>query len=595
MPYARSLRNSMRVVVTVGILSCMLGAIPDVAKAANSSAVVGNVASRNPKVMGLLFDARSALRMNQLQKALTDLKLAVSMEPKNPLVLTELGVVLNVYGDFSRAEDTLRRARALGAPDELVLGPLFEAMLAMGNAQPVLDLFPDPGPSKHTALDATILRARASALEMLGDPTGANSAISRSLAIRPDFDGLMTAARIAFFQQDWSRAESSANEALKLSPGNADVVVFKISLALRTGEQAKALELAERLVADKPSSLAARFARIKVYLALGKTDLAKPEVDRILAEAPGTALAIYYRAIIQARHNNYAAAWGTAHALSPEIIQSDPQMAINIANMAAAAGFLESGAIILNAAVAKNPHLLDARLQLADFRLRQKSPQYALNVLAMVADSKDPRVAVLFARAHFLIGRRDEAKQDIIRAIGLGGGEALRSLGKDVALASLSDWLKLHPNDLLARRQYAVLLLGYGDLVNARIQYEQLVLTHPDDAVSLNNLSWLVLDQDPARALALARRAVKQSPLSPDFLDTLGCMQLKQSDTKGALQSLQLAHRLKPEDPEIAYHLVLALDANGSRGAAKSLLIKIVAQGGFADLASAKRLLRLWT
>jgi Tfp pilus assembly protein PilF len=180
------------------------------------------------------------------------------------------------------------------------------------------------------------------------------------------------------------------------------------------------------------------------------------------------------------------------------------------------------------------------------------------------------------------------------RAIEQGGGEALAPLGKDIALASLRNFIAQHPDNLLARRQYALMLLRFQDLKGARAQYEQLAREHPDDALALNNLSWLVVGEAPARSLELAKRAVKLQPNSPDYLDTLGFMQLRQSDSKGALISLQRAHALRGADAEIAYHLALALDANGARADAKALLSTLAARDDFADRENAQRLLRTW-
>ena len=57
----------------------------------------------------------------------------------------------------------------MGAPDEMVLGPMLDAMLIMGQNQNVLDLFPDPGPKQADLCRGNHLRARASALQVLGD------------------------------------------------------------------------------------------------------------------------------------------------------------------------------------------------------------------------------------------------------------------------------------------------------------------------------------------------------------------------------------------------------------------------------------------
>ena len=158
----------------------------------------------------------------------------------------------------------------------------------------------------------------------------------------------------------------------------------------------------------------------------------------------------------------------------------------------------------------------------------------------------------------------------------------------------MRDWIARHPGNLLVRRQYALLLLRFRELAIAREQYEQLAREHPDDALALNNLSWLVVNESPARSLSLAQRAVQREPSSPDYLDTLGCMQLRQGDPKGALTSLQRAHRLRERDPEITFHLAMALDANRARPAAKALLATLMSRVDFADRESAQRLLAAW-
>jgi Tfp pilus assembly protein PilF len=591
--FLTELRN-VRPAVGVTVISCAIAFFSHAAHAVDRQAPVRAFPSSNPNVSGLFYDARSALRADDIRRALLDLKLAVGMEPTNPFVMTELGVAFNQGGSFADAEDTLQRARSLGAPDEMVLGPLFEAMLARNEDQVVLDLFPNPAPSDGSPLAATVLRARASALEVLRDEASAQTAMDRSLAIRRDFDGLMTAARIGFLQEKWGKADQLADEALALAHGDTGALVFKIGVALKMGDDKAALAISERLVSDKPRSLTARLARIKVYLSVGLTEKAKLEVDRILAQKSDLVIANYYRAIILARRGNLSAAWGVAHALPAEFLQSDVDIAVNTANMALGAGFLESAARILSAAVFANPHLLEPRLELAAIRLQQKSPQYALNALAVVEDSNDPRVAILFARAHLMSKHRVDAQRYIDRAIAEGGGETLAPLGKEIALQSLRDWIAHHPDNLLARRQFALLLLRFHELAAAREQYEQLVRDHPDDALALNNLSWLVVKDRPALSLSLARRAVQRAPTSPDYWDTLGCMQLRQSDRKGALASLKHAHALRDGDPEITFHLAMALDANGARPAAKALLAKLATGDDFADRDSVRRLLAAW-
>jgi cytochrome c-type biogenesis protein CcmH/NrfG len=147
-----------------------------------------------------------------------------------------------------------------------------------------------------------------------------------------------------------------------------------------------------------------------------------------------------------------------------------------------------------------------------------------------------------------------------------------------------------HPDNKLIKKQYAILVLGFGELARALVLYEQLVREDPADAVALNNLAWLVVQDNPDRALALAQRAVKANPASADNLDTLGSMQMNRSDNKGAVVSLQKAHALRADDPEISYHLALALEASGD-GAKSQAILQTLVKRGFGDLEAAKNLL----
>jgi len=550
--------------------------------------------SREPafseKVRQLVADAEKSLRTGNKQEALQKLSLAASLEPNNPYVTARLAVVLNMTGNYQAALDRLQRARKLGAPNDVVLPPMLEAMISMGHNQNLLDLFPDPGASTSYT-SGLILRARASALQVMGDRAGANTAMKRSLAILNDYSGVMTAARIALMQGDYDAADKQADAALKLRPRDIEARMLKIALVLQRRDFVRARQMADTLVADNPNSASALLMRIKTYVVSDRSDMVEPEVDRLLSDASDLMIARYFKAMIVGQRGDIKGAWGLAQGLPKEYFQTDPGIALNVAKMALNAGFVDSGATILSVAVQRFPYLLEPRLLLADIRLRQKSPQYALNTLTMLRDSEDPRVLVLFARAYQMKGDAKSAQKYILRAIETGGGEELRSLDKDLALKSLSGYSAAHPSNKLVRKQYPLLLLNFGEVAKARAAYEQLVRDDPADAVALNNLSWLVVKDDPRRALSLAQRAAKADPSSASYLDTLGTMQMNQTELKAALVSLRKAHEMAPDNPTISYDLAVALEAAGERAQSQALLQVLVKRGGFGDLEAAKSLL----
>ncbi|HKQ10185.1 MAG TPA: tetratricopeptide repeat protein [Rhizomicrobium sp.] len=543
------------------------------------------------KISGLLTDAQKAIRDGKLKESLQILNLAHSLAPNNPYVLARLATVLNLYGDPQGALDRLRRAQRMGVANDVVLGPMLDAMLSLGQNQNVLDLYPDPGPDKQGYAAGMVLRARASALQMLGDSMGASEAMKRSLAILKNYDGVMTAGRIALMQGAFDAAEAYADESLKLAPGNVDALMLKIDLAMQRRMPAKAQQMADKLVADNPRSVSALLTRIKVYLSTDRADKAEADIDRIITERPNVPIVQYFKAVVLARHNDAKGAWDIAHSLPKEYIQVDPGVALNVASMAVAAGYLDSAASILNVAVFRFPYQMEARLLLADLRLRQKSPEHAINVMQLVKDSRDPRVMIVFARIALMKKDPETARKYIERVLDAGGGEELRALDKDTALRSIADYAVRHPGNKVVKKQRALLLLGFGELPKAKALYEQLVREDPSDALAFNNLAWLVVQENPHRALGLAQSAVKADPALANYLDTLGTMQLGQSDFRGAVTSLQKAHDLAPDNAGFAYHLALALEASGASAQSQAILQMLVKRGGFSDLEAAKNLL----
>ena len=562
--------------------------------ASASAAVDPNPSLRDspfePKIAVLMLEADRNIKAGKVDDGLRILNLAQNLAPNNPYVVARFAMTLTMVGDPKGALDRLRRAQRMGAPDEVVLGPILEAMLIMGQNQNVLDLYPDPG-AKQTYSAGIVLRARAAALQVLGDTAGANAALKRSLAILKDYGGLMTAGQIEMMQGKLDSAEAQVDEALKLKPGNTDAMMLKATLALQKRQFTRAQQLVDKMYADRPNSVSALLMRIKVYLSTDRADKAEADIDRILKEAPNMVFARYYKSLVLARHNDPKGAWDIASTLPKEFVQTDPSAALNVAGMAVASGYMDSAASLLNVVVFRFPYLMDARLLLADLRLRQNSPQHAANVMQLVQDSQDPRALIIFAR--IALAKKDQAtaRKYIQRVLETGGGEELRALDKAIALKSMDEYLARNPNDKLARKQQALLLLGFGELSRAKTMYEQLVRDDPKDALALNNLAWLVVQEDPRRALGLAENAVKANPALANYLDTLGTMQLNRSDFQGALVSLQRAHELAPDSADFAYHLALALEATGQTAQSQALLQVLVRRGGFGELEAAKNLL----
>ena len=96
-----------------------------------------------------------------------------------------------------------------------------------------------------------------------------------------------------------------------------------------------------------------------------------------------------------------------------------------------------------------------------------------------------------------------------------------------------------------------------------------------------------------------SRRAIscstKIAPRSAEIVDTLGWMKIQGSDRAGGYAILQRARTLAPENPQIGYHLAVAMDQAGKHAEAKALLQSVLVKSpNFEGVDDAKRLLATW-
>jgi Flp pilus assembly protein TadD len=245
------------------------------------------------------------------------------------------------------------------------------------------------------------------------------------------------------------------------------------------------------------------------------------------------------------------------------------------------------------------------RSLLVDYLIVGGRPDEALsNVREFASRHPGPEADVLLATTLMQLKRTDEAnsyltsrfnaKPDRILALRLS--ELAIGMGdRKKAVGTLTEWLKKNPDDVDVRRQYGTVLLQTGDSQGARREFESLLKERPEDPEVLNNLAWILRDEDPSRAFFLVSLAGKIAPESTQIMDTLGWIKFQRKDLQGSLLLLRRAHDLDAADGEIAYHYAVALDATGRRAEAKSLLRSVIEKNTtFIDSDNAKQLLARW-
>lgn len=127
----------------------------------------------------------------------------------------------------------------------------------------------------------------------------------------------------------------------------------------------------------------------------------------------------------------------------------------------------------------------------------------------------------------------------------LAAGVALRPSGRGPGMEAkrLRLLTAMHPEDPQVQRLAGDWHYSKENWAEARARWEEALELAPDDPETMNNLAWLLATcpdkevRDPARALKLARQAVKLSPGSPHILDTLAEAYFRMGFTREAIDT----------------------------------------------------------
>ena len=127
------------------------------------------------------------------------------------------------------------------------------------------------------------------------------------------------------------------------------------------------------------------------------------------------------------------------------------------------------------------------------------------------------------------------------------------------AVKVMQDWLTNHPKDPQARKALAETRLHQGRLKLAAQAYEEVLVQTPEDSNALGNLAFIYLKLGKAEALGIAQKAYTLAPHDAAINDTLGWILVKSGNADQGLTYLREAHSRASNNPEIRYHIAVAL------------------------------------
>ena len=587
-PVLQALPNNVMVMHLAGGIDYELGSL------ASAESLLGRALKLSPAsapVRRLL--AQTYLKSHKPSEALA--VLAPLLEPDvapDPDVLSYAAQAHLQAGDLHAAKTLHQHAAKLKPHDKGLSAAVIFARFDEGNPRLALaELRTLAADDKDVTVDMGLIVALIERREF----EQALAAIDKLEAKQPDgVTAPMLRGRIHLLRADMAAARSSFMQAFQRDPKHVPAVAALAALDMRDGHPETAQSRFEALLKLDPKNIKARlgYTELQIRRGMPKADIERSFDDAVAAAASDSATRLAQIDYLWATKDvprALAAAQSAAAALPENIEVLD-----RLGHLHLASGDREQALNDFRKIVSLAPSSAAGYLGLADVHIAGKNfdaaraeTQHAIEhdpdstrayQHAVAIGMSKARVRDSLAAARELQTRRPDEAMGFIAEGGIEASQqhwdaavaayrkALTKSGGDQAAAGLHEalisakqtaeatrfadgWTKEHPGDLVFLLQIADATMRRGDFAAAQVRFQAVVHQMPDNAVALNNLAWLLMQQKKPGALQYAERAVKAAPDQVDALDTLALAQAAEKQYAEAIKTQRRAVAKALETP----------------------------------------------
>jgi tetratricopeptide (TPR) repeat protein len=470
--------------------------------------------TNDPRVARRAVEVASEGKLPEL--ALEAAKTWQEIEPQSPAALQVVAALFIATKRVDEAEPYLEKLLAAEGVDPERGFLQLNRLLASNPDKPANLRVVRKLVAKYSNLAPAHL-ALAQAAAAAGDDAAAVAAARRAAEIRPDWD---------------APAVVEAQVLQKRSPADA---------AKRLGQ----------FVEKNPSSREGRLNYARALILDKRVPEARKQFEALLAANPGNTDLMYTIGLLAFQLKDYAVAEENMKKLASMPTYRDPEGARFILGQIAEEQKQWPRAIEWYGQIEEGEHALPARLRTANALAKQGKLDAARDYLHKVSDDfPDQQVQITVAEAQLLRdGNRNKDAYDLL-------GEALKTEPDQPEL--------LYDFALTAEKleKYDVLEQNLKKLIEVR----------PDHAHAYNALGYSFAERNTRlrEARELIEHAIKLAPEDFFIVDSLGWVQYREGNLKGAAQTLRRAYDGRP-DAEIGAHLGEVLWVMGDRSEANRI------------------------
>ena len=420
-----------------------------------------------------------------------------------------------------------------------------------------------------------------------GDFAAARTSFNEASKLAPDdLCAIRHMAQLDELEDEHGSAKQRYLLILELQPEDVRTMVALARLAARSEAYDEVRDWLEKARGVDASAIVPRAILGSLYLALGEFAAAEEVMKEAINLDQHNAKLHSILGLAQLNQDNHRGAmsnFGRAIELDPE----EPSYRLNMAREQAKRGNSVSARRTLRESTDWSLQHIPSAVMLASLKADagelDGAKKIARQLREMYPDEATPHALEAELLAHG--GDFLSASAAYDRALNVQNSQryAIRSyqVRHQAGLANqvepLIAYLHERPSDNIMKIYLAQAYQGVGEIGNASAQYEEVLLTEPDNVVAANNLAWSYFDAGDPRAEEAARRAYAIQPGRGAVVDTLGWILVKKGALPDGIAMLRKATELDGDRPEIRYHLAVALIAAGETDEAKSVLQAILA------------------
>ena len=540
-------------------------------------------------------------REKQYGKATELFEKAASIAPRNTAARTELALNRLATGQLDKARDELEEAVRLGKGRGRAGAFLGLLHLRRGDTKSAIEIAErlseaDPkNPFPHNLAGSAHIQDKAY--------TEARKRFRAALAVAPDYKpAIYNLATVTRLLDGPAAAKQAYLAILKKDRTEIKAMSELATLALQEGKTREAINWLDRASKTSPTAINPQLRLVNLLLQERQLAEAMQIMESLENRAPRNFSVLDTKARIQLANGNQADAIET-YRTAANVAADNAAQLYRISQVQMSLQDVEGAVTSLKYAVNLDPKIVPAQAALARLTYDLDRFEAAMKMVDALQDKFPGSPAADTVRGDVLM--RHKQFGDAIAAYDAAFGKSRTSKqaqrlfkarwasgDRTAAVDGLDAWIKSNPNDTRTRRVLALAHLKVGNTDLAISHHEALAEISSQDVVIINNLASLYHRRGDKRAYEYAKRAYELAPNQPQTIDTYGWILVQKGDVDQGLRLLRNAQARSDSQPEIGYHIAVALDALGRHGEALREIEAVMALGKkFKGEDDARRLL----